>query len=78
MLDTRCACDKLQQIQMQRNHELPQPRMIDKSSTYRTEVYWTGSCKKAGIRDKKSGGSKLHMIYPSYTVLIKLCNQVVS
>ncbi|CAE7515498.1 unnamed protein product [Symbiodinium sp. CCMP2592] len=48
--------------------------MIMKFEIYRIEVYWVGNQKKAGVREKSTGHSVLNMSYPSYTVLIRLCN----
>eukprot|EP00439_Symbiodinium_sp_Y106_P066111 s625_g10.t1 len=48
--------------------------MILKFEIYRIEIYWVGNQKKAGVREKSTGHSILNMTYPSYTVLIRLCN----
>ncbi|CAE7244043.1 unnamed protein product [Symbiodinium sp. CCMP2456] len=45
--------------------------------SFRVEVYWTCGQPKCGVRCKQSGKSMFCYSYPSFTVLIELCNEMV-
>ena len=72
------ACLYMRRLCRLTNANITLLRMILKFETYRIEVYWVGNQKKAGIREKLGGRSLLNMSYPSYTILIRLCNWAVT
>lgn len=53
-------------------------RLIAHGPTFRVEVYWTCAQPKCGVRCKETGKSMFCHSFPSFTILIHLCNELVT
>eukprot|EP00439_Symbiodinium_sp_Y106_P007877 s7848_g1.t1 len=51
--------------------------LIAHGPTFRVEVYWTCAQPKCGVRCKETGKSMFCHSFPSFTILIYLCNELV-